>query len=116
MLLLKNYMMGRKENVNIAKEIGVQDVVYQSDSIAQDDINEQENLSYIKNVNNNYETKDGWTTINGKIYYYKNGEKVKNTYVDYVYLNSYGVAKEKVGNFSATLYGARACDNKNINM
>lgn len=53
-------------------------------------------------------TKNGWYKINNKKYYYNNGKLVKNAYVDYIYLNSNGVAQEKIGSFSVTLYGAIA--------
>ncbi len=62
------------------------------------------------------EIKNGWYTINNKKYYYKNNKKLTNTYIDYIYLNNNGVAQEKVGNFSATLYGAIAWANQNINI
>lgn len=60
--------------------------------------------------------KNGWYNINGKKYYYKNNIKQKNTYIDYIYLNSNGVAQPKIGNFDATLYGARAWANQNISL
>ena len=60
--------------------------------------------------------KNGWYTINGKKYYYKNGVKVKNSYVDYIYLNKNGVAQSKIGTFSATLYGATAWTNQSVNI
>ena len=49
---------------------------------------------------------DGWT--NDKKNYYKNGSKVTNSYVDYIYLDSNGNAMSKIGPFSITMYGARA--------
>lgn len=60
--------------------------------------------------------KNGWYTEGGKKYYYKNGQKVKNAYVDYIYLDSNGVAQAKIGSFSATLYGARAWANQTLNI
>ena len=60
--------------------------------------------------------KNGWYTINNKKYYYKNNVLVKNSYVDYIYLDSKGVAQEKIGDFSATLYGAVAWANQNLNI
>lgn len=60
--------------------------------------------------------KNGWITENGKKYYYKNNKKLKDTYVDYIYLNNKGIAQDKIGNFSATLYGATAWANQKINM
>lgn len=60
--------------------------------------------------------KNGWYTINNKKYYYKNNVLVKNTYVDYIYLDSNGVAQEKIGDFSATLYGAVAWANQDLNI
>lgn len=78
--------------------------------------------SHSNQVNNNQNTtsknqqKNGWYTINGKKYYYKNNVKVTNSYVNYIYLDSNGVAKAKVGSFSATLYGATAWANQNLNI
>ena len=60
--------------------------------------------------------KNGWYTEGGKKYYYKNGQKVTNSYVDYIYLDSNGVAQAKMGSFSATLYGARAWANQTLNI
>ena len=60
--------------------------------------------------------KNGWYTINNKKYYYKNNVLVKNSYVDYIYLDSKGVAQEKIGDFSATLYGAVAWANQDLNI
>ncbi len=60
--------------------------------------------------------KNGWYTEGGKKYYYKNGEKVKNAYVNYIYLDNNGVAQAKMGSFSATLYGARAWANQTLNI
>ena len=62
------------------------------------------------------QVKNGWVKENGKKYYYKDGKKLKDTYVDYIYLDSNGVAKDKVGSFSATLYGATAWSNQKLNM
>lgn len=62
------------------------------------------------------QVKNGWIKENGKKYYYKDGKKLKDTYVDYIYLDSKGVAKDKVGSFSATLYGATAWANQKLNM
>ncbi len=115
-LLLKTDNMPKKEKTTTTKTIEVQDVVYTSPNINETEINIKENTSYIKKVNSSYQEKEGWITVDDKTYYYKNGRKVKDAYVDYVYLNSYGVAKEKVGDFSATLYGARAWANQNLNM
>ena len=58
--------------------------------------------------------KNGWYTINNKKYYYKNNVLVKNSYVDYIYLDNKGVAQEKIGDFSATLYGAVAWANQDL--
>lgn len=60
--------------------------------------------------------KNGWYVVNKKRYYYKDGELLKDTYVEYIYLDKNGVAQEKVGSFSATLYGAVAWANQNINI
>ncbi len=60
--------------------------------------------------------KNGWYEEGGKRYYYRDGVKVKDTYVDYVYLDSTGAAKAKVGSFSATLYGAKAWANQQLNV
>lgn len=60
--------------------------------------------------------KNGWYTVNGKKYFYKNGNKVTDSYVDYIYLDKNGVAQAKVGNFSATLYGATAWTNQSVNI
>ncbi len=73
------------------------------------------------NTNNNQtistsKTKNGWYTINGKKYYYKNNTKLTNCFVNYIYLDNNGVAQDKIGNFSATLYGAIAWTNRNVNI
>lgn len=71
------------------------------------------------NKNNNIstnKTKNGWYTINGKKYYYKNNTKLTNRFVNYIYLDNKGVAQDKIGNFSATLYGAIAWTNRNVNI
>ena len=47
----------------------------------------------------------------GKKYYYKNNTKLTNRFVNYIYLDNKGVAQDKIGNFSATLYGAIAWTN-----
>ena len=60
--------------------------------------------------------KNGWHTVNGKKYFYKNGNKVTDSYVDYIYLDKNGVAQAKIGNFSATLYGATAWTNQSVNI
>ncbi len=60
--------------------------------------------------------KDGWYRKNGKRYYYRNGKPVKNSYVDYIYLNKNGVAQKKMGVFSVTLYGATAWANQSLSM
>lgn len=60
--------------------------------------------------------KNGWYKENGNKYYYKDGTKVTNSYVNYIYLNSKGVAQDKVGSFSATLYGATAWTNQSVNI
>ncbi len=64
----------------------------------------------------NENIKNGWYEIGNKKYYYKNNVLVKNTYVDYIYLDSNGVAQKKIGNFSATLYGAVAWANQDLNI
>lgn len=64
----------------------------------------------------NENIKNGWYEIGNKKYYYKNNVLVKNTYVDYIYLDSNGVAQKKIGNFSATLYGAVAWANQALNI
>ena len=51
--------------------------------------------------------KNGWVTENGKKYYYVNDVKQTNKYVDYIYLDSNGVAQSKLGSFSVTIYGAQ---------
>lgn len=58
--------------------------------------------------------KNGWVTENGKKYYYKNNVKQTNTYIDYIYLNKNGEAQAKMGNFTATMYGALAWANRSI--
>jgi len=50
---------------------------------------------------------NGWVTIGGNKYYYVNDVPQKNTYVDYIYLNSNGVAQPKIGSFNITIYGAQ---------
>lgn len=66
--------------------------------------------------NKKEDIKNGWYTINNKKYYYKNNTLVKNSYVDYIYLDSNGVAQDKIGDFSATLYGAVAWANQDLNI
>ena len=66
--------------------------------------------------NKKEDIKNGWYTINNKKYYYKNNTLVKNSYVDYIYLDSNGVAQDKIGDFSATLYGALAWANQDLNI
>lgn len=60
--------------------------------------------------------KNGWYTINNKKYFYKNNKKVTDSYIDYIYLDKNGVAQAKIGNFSATLYGATAWTNQSVNI
>lgn len=60
--------------------------------------------------------KNGWYRENNKKYYYKDNQLVKNAYIDYIYLDGNGIAKEKIGNFNVTLYGATAWANQNLNM
>ena len=67
------------------------------------------------NISTN-KTKNGWYTINGEKYYYKNNTKLTNRFVNYIYLDNKGVAQDKIGNFSATLYGAIAWTNRNVNI
>lgn len=62
------------------------------------------------------EQKNGWITIDGKKYYYKDNIKITNSYIDYIYLDNNGVAKKKIGTFSATLYGAIAWANQELNI
>mgnify|MGYP004557422631 CR=1 FL=1 len=65
---------------------------------------------------NDNNVKNGWYNINGKKYYYKAGVKLTNCYVNYIYLDNNGVAQAKIGNFSATLYGALAWTNRKVNI
>lgn len=85
------------------------------------------NISTIKNestlqsskINKETDMSDsinGWRTENGKEYYYINGVKQKDTYIDYHYLNKEGEKTEKIGDFSATLYGSIAWTNQNVNI
>ena len=60
--------------------------------------------------------KNGWDTINNKKYFYKDNKKVTDSYIDYIYLDKKGVAQSKIGNFSATLYGATAWTNQSVNI
>lgn len=60
--------------------------------------------------------KNGWYTINNKKYFYKDNKKVTDSYIDYIYLDKKGVAQSKIGNFSATLYGATAWTNQSVNI
>ena len=62
------------------------------------------------------EQKNGWVTIDGKKYYYKDNIKITNSYIDYIYLDNNGIAKKKIGTFSATLYGATAWANQELNI
>lgn len=62
------------------------------------------------------EQKNGWITIDGKKYYYKDNIKITNSYIDYIYLDNNGIAKKKIGSFSATLYGATAWANQELNI
>lgn len=62
------------------------------------------------------EQKNGWITIDGKKYYYKDNIKITNSYIDYIYLDNNGIAKKKIGTFSATLYGATAWANQELNI
>ncbi len=83
------------------------------------DKNDKVTTSSSTNKNNNIstnKTKNGWYTINGKKYYYKNNTKVTNRFVNYIYLDNNGVAQDKIGNFTATLYGAIAWTNRNVNI
>ena len=83
------------------------------------DKNNKVTTSSNTNNNNNIstnKTKNGWYTINGKKYYYKNNTKLTNRFVNYIYLDNKGVAQDKIGNFSATLYGAIAWTNRNVNI
>lgn len=77
---------------------------------------EEDTTTTTSKKTNTTKKKNGWYTKNGKKYYYKNGKKLTNTYVDYIYLNSNGVAQAKIGHFSATLYGARAWANQPLNI
>ena len=105
-IFIKNNITIQEKAINTTHKIVTKNIVMKSSNTS---------TSYVEKLDYS-ETKNGWTTINGKTYYYKNGQKVKNAYIDYIYLNSYGVAKEKIGNFSATLYGAMAWANQNMNM
>lgn len=64
----------------------------------------------------NPQPKNGWYTEGGKKYYYVNGQIQRDTYVNYIYLDANGVAQDKIGTFSATLYGARAWANQKLNI
>ena len=86
-------------------------------SSSTDKNNKVTNSSTKKNNNiSTNKTKNGWYTINGKKYYYKNNTKLTNRFVNYIYLDNKGVAQDKIGNFSATLYGAIAWTNRNVNI
>ena len=63
-----------------------------------------------------FETINGWKIEKGKEYYYINGIKQKDTYINYYYLNSNGEKIDKIGDFSATLYGATAWTNQEVNI
>lgn len=60
--------------------------------------------------------KNGWVTENGKKYYYINDVKQTNKYVEYIYLDSNGVAQAKKGNFSVTIYGAQGWVTEKLNI
>lgn len=60
--------------------------------------------------------KNGWVIEGGKKYYYENDVKIKDAYRNYIYLDSNGVAQDKIGKFTATLYGARAWANQDLNI
>lgn len=67
-------------------------------------------------TSNKEKMSDGWHTINGKKYYYKNNNRIKDSYVDYIYLDNNGVAQKKIGSFSATIYGANAWANQSLSI
>ena len=87
--------------------------VYQpsNDTIINDKIDNDQNTTTKEE-----EQKNGWITIDGKKYYYKDNIKITNSYIDYIYLDNNGIAKKKIGTFSATLYGATAWANQELNI
>ena len=50
---------------------------------------------------------NGWVTVGSNKYYYVNDVAQKNKYVDYIYLDSSGIAQPKIGSFNITIYGAQ---------
>lgn len=60
--------------------------------------------------------KNGWYKEGKYTYYYKNGKKLKDTYINYIYVDSKGRKQDKMGSFTATLYGARAWANQTLNI
>lgn len=120
-------LLGKTDSIIINVIDSNTDGIGNSDSQASKNNSNEEKKQSVKNgwINENgkrYYYKNGnfvvgWKKIDGDKYYFnKNGVMLKDTYVDYHYLKPNGKKKDKVGQFSATLYGATAWPNQTLNV